>query len=439
MILMTLLALMPAFLPSVAQAQSTSTKASSSPAFYSPPSFYIRTHWTDPNATRVGDHRGQHAQVEMKAEEGRVIVLSVTSSNPDFIVHARAPQYLKGRTWFPVSFQPTKDGWNYTTITAHVRGAYVGVFRTTVRGYGIGSQMSAPASSNLGVIRVGSHKWLDVPVRNLGSALILINNVTHNFGDNVKNPTPVPFHIAPGETVVYRIKVRPHYSGTRNGHITFHGNFRGSQRNVPVSYTATGPSRRLEIGPALAFGHVSLGKRPYPTKNIELRNLGNSPLTVFSASTTDSQFRTPFVGPVVIPARGKHIVKTRVIAKKTGLQSGLYIFQTNKTTGSAKHLATFVGVSGKTGSAEALASKEAKPSAGLPVMVVKAGDNVATVEIEGGDKNLFVHGFDTVPTATDLSNLGSPVRLNGTPLEMNGKHAVYLKAPHASTIRLEAK
>src|SRR5712672_295573 len=151
------------------------------------------------------------------------------------------------------------------------------------------SQTSAlafsPSPGNFGSVAVGSIKAIPVTLRNSSRGPVTISKAAVNAaGFNISGLT-TPFTISGGASISFVTKFAPTSTGLFSGSISFSNNATNSAVQYSVLGTGTATSGGISGTPSvISFGTVATGTTNSQT--VQLRNNGNSSVTISSASVS---------------------------------------------------------------------------------------------------------------------------------------------------------
>lgn len=207
---------------------------------------------------------------------GNLIVSSLTSSNPEFVVSAPSggfPVTISHDFCFPfeVAFTPTSPGTRTTSFTITSNDPNVPTL--TVPGSATVGQATAVTmvadSGNAGEVCPGPNGFRDllVTIDNRGSCPLLVSNVTSSSPEfQVPSVLALPLNVAPGANVVVPIRFEAASAGAKTATVTFATNDPAAptkavtlSATVPEPYVCAPPqftALESQVGPTWGTGRT---------------------------------------------------------------------------------------------------------------------------------------------------------------------------------------
>ncbi len=229
-----------------------------------------------------------------------VVLLGVRRSNSIFSVRGlKVPVKVSPgeSVGFEVGLIPTRAsylGTDFTFTTGHA--TRVVLHADGQRAHG--GLVSNPQKLNFGTVHLGSGERLPITLANLGSVPRTVSQIWASGNGFGRTDLHLPMTLAPGESATLYATFAPRSIGAVSGEIVVDAG--GVNLAIPLAGKAL-DSGYLGIAPAqLNFGNVTAGGSATLSGKIQA---GRSPITIYSAGITSSEFGlTGLSFPVTIAA-----------------------------------------------------------------------------------------------------------------------------------------
>jgi photosystem II stability/assembly factor-like uncharacterized protein len=160
-------------------------------------------------------------------------------------------------------------------------------------------------AGNFGEVCLGEFVDRGLVLNNRGPCALRITGITSTSpAFQTPGVTTYPLVVAPGDSVELPVRFQPPSRGPFSGTLRITSNDPASPAIVPVSGVAPSPRLVVSIANTGNFGDVCLGD--FHDEMLTLANSGHCPLTVFSITSSSSDFIVPeiFTTPIVIAPGG---------------------------------------------------------------------------------------------------------------------------------------
>ena len=202
---------------------------------------------------------------------------------------------------------------------------------TTAKGY----VSPTPVRVHFGSVAAGTKNTQVIQLKNTGAASLTISSViVKGTGFSISGLT-TPVTLAAGATKQLTVAFQPATAGSYSGAVGVGSNASDSFLTVVASGTGTGSSRVLSITPtSVAFGSVGVGSST--TREITLKNSGNSNITISGDSVTGTGLSATGLGGSVTLTPGQSAVLVAGFAPKAaGNVTGSITITSNATNGTS--------------------------------------------------------------------------------------------------------
>lgn len=238
---------------------------------------------------------------------------------------------------FSVIFAPTKSG----TTTAKlelISNAANSTLTVPLSGDGVAPAAYAavtPMSAPFGAVPVGTKDSEIITVKNTGTKTLSVESVTTSAKGFSISGLTTPASIAPGGETHFTVAFLPEAAGSVSGSIAVKTTGSDSSVTVAVSGTGMSSSRMLSVSPtSLAFGSIDVGSAS--TKQISLKNTGNSNISISSESINGTGLSETGVGGAVTLTPGQSATMTVEFAPKAaGSVNGGVTIASNASNGTS--------------------------------------------------------------------------------------------------------
>ena len=201
-----------------------------------------------------------------------------------------------------------------------------------------------PASLDFGNVVIGQSRTLSLSIRNGGTATLTVSSVVSS-SPRYTVESVLPLTVTPGSTQQLQIRFTPAAAatGAQTATLTVSSN---DSLTGPVIVSLTGigastelPKVRIDVSPqALDFSDVNSGQIKDLT--IQIRNLGVDPMTVTSATVSNSRFQLLSANfPLTVLPSGLSVLQVRFAPAVAGLQAGTLTINSNDTANPAVNVA----------------------------------------------------------------------------------------------------
>ena len=282
---------------------------------------------------------GQSATRELTVHNIGTADLSVTnipSPDPPFSVVSppdSSPVAPGGQRSVTVQFSPTTVGVQSGVLSIASNdpdAATVLIALQGVGGGGVPNIEVTPAALDFGNVSVGQSTTRELTVRNTGTAMLSVTNLS--------SPTPpfsvvspaVPFTVAPNGQRPVTVRFSPITVGVQSGVLSIASNDPDAATvAVPLQGAGLGVPN-ISVAPAqLDFGNVSIGQST--TRELTVHNTGTAVLSVTNLSSPTPRFSvvSPAV-PFTVAPNGQRPVTVRFSPTTVGVQSGVLSIASNQ-------------------------------------------------------------------------------------------------------------
>ena len=191
---------------------------------------------------------------------------------------------------FIAEFAPTASG-NLGGTVAISSNAPSSPAKVALSGTGVSASLTLtanPVQLAFGGINAGSSSSKSVTLTNSGNTSVTISQITTTAKDLHTSGITTPVALAPGQAKVMTVSFSPATAENVSGNVTVTSS-QGS--NAVIAISGAGVQSALGLSPStVAFGNVPVGSANSQT--VQLRNTGNSVLTISQMNATGGGFST---------------------------------------------------------------------------------------------------------------------------------------------------
>ena len=190
----------------------------------------------------------------------------------------------------------------------------------------------SPTSFNFGNAVVGTNLSQVLIIKNIGTAILTITQVTETGSAFSVSGYSLPLNVNAGQQTTVTVAFQPTAVGATSGNISIVSNAPTSPTSVALAGTGIAPTLTLGISPtSLSFGNVTTGTSS-ATQNVTITNTGNSNVTISQINLSGAGYSmTGGSAPVTLTPSQNLTLSIQFSPTTAGAASGSVTIVSNAT------------------------------------------------------------------------------------------------------------